>query len=250
MESLIEISDVKKSFGEKKVFDGLTLAIHQGEVLTIMGGSGSGKSVLLKIILGLMDPDYGNILFEGLNVHHLSETELRKMRKRIGMLFQGAALFDSLTVYENVAYPLREHFEYPEDKVADTVAEKLELVGLGGVEELMPAELSGGMKKRVALARAIATDPHLILYDEPTTGLDPSNTQRINRLILALQKQLKVTSIVVTHDMASAFQVSNRIALLVEGKIEFVGTTEEMQTKGSHLVQGFIQGTLSEGELT
>jgi phospholipid/cholesterol/gamma-HCH transport system ATP-binding protein len=238
----IEFIGIEKSFGENEVFSGLSLGIEKGETMTILGGSGSGKTVLLKILLGLMRPDAGKVLFEKKDVVRMKEDDLLALRRRVGMLFQGGALFDSLSVKENVAYPLREHFDHSEAEIGRIVARKLELVGLAGIEEMAPDSLSGGMKKRVALARAIATDPEVILYDEPTTGLDPINTHRINRLIRDLQKKLKVTSIVVTHDLASAFFVSDRLALLYDGKIEFVGSEEEAKRSRNPHLKSFITG--------
>lgn len=244
---IIEFKDVSIAFGTNKVLQGFNLAINEGETITIIGGSGTGKSVALKLFLGVLRPDRGHITFEGNDVTTMKEKELIAMRKKIGMLFQGSALFDSLNVRENIAYPLREHFDYSETELRTRVAEKLKLVGLPGIEKMMPADLSGGMKKRVGLARAIASDPRLILYDEPTTGLDPTNTHRINLLIREMQKKLKVTSIVVTHDMDSAFQVSDRLALLKDGKICFVGTVNETQASQDKTVRQFIEGSMSEG---
>lgn len=245
--SFIQFQHVRKSFADKEVYADLSLEICQGETITIIGGSGSGKSVMLKLLLGLLEVDAGKIIMEGQDITDMSGEELIKLRQRFGMLFQGGALFDSMNVFENVAYPIREHFkDYDEDKIAKVVEEKLEVIGLPGIEEMMPADLSGGMKKRVSLARAIATDPEVILYDEPTTGLDPTNTNRINELILALQKKLKVTSIVVTHDMASAFKISDRLALIYDKKIEFVGTKEEVDRSDNKVVQQFIHGEIGE----
>ena len=238
--SIIGIKDLYKSYDSLRVLQGLNLEIKQGETITILGGSGTGKSVLLKLIAGLEKPDQGEIRINKLNIVPLKENELVPIRRKIGMLFQGAALFDSLSAGENVAYPIREHFRIPEEEIQGIVREKLRLVGLEGVEEKMPAELSGGMKKRVGLARAIAIDPEIILYDEPTTGLDPANTQRINQLIVELQKILKVTSIVVTHDLDSAYMVTDRLALLHRGKIVMVGTKEEFETSEIQEVQDFI----------
>lgn len=244
--SLIEFRHVDKSFENKVVLKDLSLSILQGETLTIIGGSGSGKSVTLKLLLGLLIPDAGHIYFKGKRLEDMSDPEMIKMRSQIGMLFQGSALFDSLTVLENVAYPIKEHFNYEEERILDIVKEKLELVGLDGTQEMYPADLSGGMKKRIALARAIATNPEVILYDEPTTGLDPANTNRINELILRMQEVLKVTSIIVTHDMNSAFKVSNRLALLHNHSIEFVGSVEEVKRSSSQVVQNFIHGEIGE----
>ncbi len=246
--SFIEFVGIEKSFGDKRVFTGLSLSIVKGETMTILGGSGTGKSVLLKVLLGLMRPDRGRVLFDGQNVVTMKEEVLLEVRRRVGMLFQGGALFDSLSVKENVDYPIREHFDYSEEKIGQIIAEKLALVGLPGIESMEPADLSGGMKKRVALARAIATNPEVILYDEPTTGLDPTNTQRINHLICDMQKKLKVTSIVVTHDMESAFFISDRLALLSNGKIAFVGTKGEVKRSSDPLVKGFILGQMNSSE--
>ena len=237
---LIEFIGLEKSFGEKKVFQKLSLVIEKGETLTILGGSGTGKTILIKTLIGLVHPEGGKILVEGEDVVTMDEEALLKLRRRVGMLFQGGALFDSLSVRENIAYPLREHFHFSESELDKKVAEKLDLVGLPGIEESMPSDLSGGMKKRVALARAIATDPEVILYDEPTTGLDPINTHRINHLIRSLQEKLKVTSIVVTHDMASAFAISDRLAILYDGKIAFIGTIREFQTSSNPVVKEFL----------
>lgn len=244
--TLIEFKNISKSFGDKQVIDHLNLSIEKGETLTIIGGSGSGKSVTLKLLLRLLLPDEGEIFFKNKNIDEVTEIELIEIQAEIGMLFQGAALFDSLTVAENVAYPIREHYEYSEGEIKKIVKEKLDLVGLDGTQEMYPADLSGGMKKRVGLARAIATNPEVILYDEPTTGLDPANTNRINELILHLQELLQVTSVVVTHDMNSAFRVSNRIALLHNRKIEFVGKVSEIQKSSNPVVQNFVQGEIGE----
>lgn len=244
--SFIEFRNVSKSFGDHEVLRGLSLEIIQGETLTILGGSGTGKSVTLKLLLGLLPINSGQILFKGEDVAGMDEEALIKMRSKMGMLFQWAALFDSLTVFENVAYPLREYHRHSDLEIKKIVAQKLEMVGLDKTEEMFPADLSGGMKKRVGLARAIATDPEVLLYDEPTTGLDPANINRIDELILQMQKVLKVTSIVVTHDLASAFKVSNRLALLHNKKIEFVGTVEAIRGSHNSAVQDFIRGTVIE----
>ena len=247
MEALIKFSHVKKAFDSNVIYTDLELDIFKGETITIIGGSGTGKSVMLKLLLGLMRSDGGKIFFDGQDVIPMPLPDLIKMRKRVGMLFQGGALFDSMSVADNIAYPLREHYpDYTEEKLASIVKEKLDVVGLPGIEDMMPSDLSGGMKKRVALARAIATDPEVVLYDEPTTGLDPTNTNRINDLILDLQKKFKVTSVVVTHDMASAFKVSDRLALLNNKKIEFVGTKKEVQDSTNQVVQRFIHGEIGE----
>jgi phospholipid/cholesterol/gamma-HCH transport system ATP-binding protein len=238
--SIIEIKDLHKSYNNFQVLQGVDLGIKKGETITILGGSGTGKSVLLKLIAGLEKPDQGAIRIDKRDICPLKEAELVPIRRKIGMLFQGSALFDSLSTGENVAYPIREHFRIPEGEIQRIVREKLRMVGLEGIEEKMPAELSGGMKKRVGLARAIAIDPEIILYDEPTTGLDPANTQRINQLIVELQRILKVTSIVVTHDLESAYQVTDRLALLYRGRIAMAGTKEEFKASPIQEVKDFI----------
>jgi phospholipid/cholesterol/gamma-HCH transport system ATP-binding protein len=243
---IIRFEDVWKRFGTTSIFEGLNLTIHQGETLTIIGGSGTGKSVLLKCLLRLLIPDKGRITAFGEEVTGRDEREMLPIRARIGMLFQGAALFDSLDVFENIAYPLRQHGWKDEDRIEARVQETLEMVNLPGIARKWPAALSGGMKKRVGLARAISIEPEVILYDEPTTGLDPSNVKNIDELILDLQATLKVTSIVVTHDMASAFRVSDRIAMLYGRRIEWVGFKDEVEHASSQVVQDFIQGTLEE----
>jgi phospholipid/cholesterol/gamma-HCH transport system ATP-binding protein len=237
---IIEIRDLQKSYNNLQVLQGITLGIQRGETITILGGSGTGKSVLLKLIAGLEKPDEGEIRIDKRDIVPLKEHEMVSIRRKIGMLFQGAALFDSLSAGENVAYPIRAHFRLPEEEIQQIVREKLRLVGLEGVEEKMPAELSGGMKKRVGLARAIAIDPEIILYDEPTTGLDPANTERITHLIVELQRIIKVTSIVVTHDLDSAYAITDRLALLHKGRIAMVGTKEEFLASEIQAVQDFI----------
>ena len=241
---IIEFKDVYKSFNGILVHNGINLSIIEGEIISLLGGSGSGKSVLLKELIGLMKPDKGDIILLDTNVTQMNEEALIALREHIGMLFQGAALFDSLTVFENIAYPLREHLKLTEKEIQDRVADKLHLVGLSGIEKKMPDELSGGMKKRVGLARAIATEPKIILYDEPTTGLDPMTAQRINDLIIELQRKLGITTIVVTHDLHCVKTVSDRIAMLHEGKIVAVGTWEELVTSNIQVVQDFISGNI------
>lgn len=243
--SIIEIHDLLKSFDGHQVLRGVDLSIRKGETVTILGGSGTGKSVLLRLITGLTKPDAGTIMIGDRNIVPLKETELYPIRQRLGMLFQSGALFDSLTAGENVAYPLRAHLNLRESEVWDVVREKLRLVGLEGVEHKMPSELSGGMKKRVALARAIAVDPEIVLYDEPTTGLDPGNTNRICHLISELQRLLGVTSVVVTHDLDSAYGVSDRLALLSKGRIVMMGTPEEFKASPLEEVQAFASGIVT-----
>lgn len=248
--ALIEFRGVKKAFGDKVVYQHLDLDIHAGESLTIIGGSGQGKSVMLKLLIGLLEADGGSIKFDGQEIVGLPEKDLVQVRRRIGMLFQGAALFDSLSVRENVAYGLREHLKMSEDQINERVAESLASVGLPGIEDMWPADLSGGMKKRVGLARAIAVRPEVLLYDEPTTGLDPINTTRINNLILDLKKRLDVTSVVVTHDMHSAFTVSDRIAMIHDGRRIFAGTPEEVRQSTQPQVHDFIHGVAPQEDTT
>lgn len=246
---MIEIKNLHKSFGGKSVLSGINLTINKGETLVIIGRSGSGKSVLLKHITGLMEQDEGKILIDGKDVFSLSSKEQAKYLFNIGMLFQGAALFDSLNVRENVGFSLYEHTNLAAQEIEKRVREKLALVGLEDIEDVMPADLSGGMRKRVGLARAICNDPQIILYDEPTTGLDPINSDVINELILRMQKQLKVTSIVVTHDMTSAYKVANRIAMLYNGTILMAGTPDEIKNTKDPIVRQFITGS-SRGPIT
>ena len=241
---IIEFRDVYKSFNGLLVHNGINLSIVEGEIISLLGGSGSGKSVLLKELIGLMKPDKGDITVFGKNVAQMKEDALIKLREHVGMLFQGSALFDSLTVFENIAYPLREHLHLTEREIQERVAEKLRLVGLSGIETKMPDELSGGMKKRVGLARAIATEPDIILYDEPTTGLDPMTAQRINELIIELRRKLGITTIVVTHDLHCVKTVSDRIAMLYDGKIVTVGTWEELAASNLKAVKDFISGNI------
>jgi len=243
VDPLIVYRGVRKSFGKNVVYDGLDLEVKRGETLCVIGPSGVGKSVMLKLLTGLLEADGGDIWFDGDKVSdYSSDTEYLPVRRRVAMVFQGAALFDSLTVYENIAYPLREQFNYTEEEIAHRVSEKLAWVGLPGIEAKKPSELSGGMKKRVGLARSIATDPEVILYDEPTTGLDPVNIQRINNLILSLSDRLKCTSVVVTHEMATVFAVADRIAFVYDKKIAAVGLPDEMKNSPNAMVRGFISG--------
>jgi len=245
-EQLIRWHDVWKAFGPKRIFEGLELEVRRGETLTIIGGSGTGKSVMLKCLIGLLYPDKGNIWFEGGDVTTYGEKQIREVRKRVAMVFQGAALFDSLTVAENIAYPLREHLkELSEDEIAARVAKNLKMVNLPGIEQMRPSDLSGGMRKRVGLARAIAIEPEVILYDEPTTGLDPISTRVIDELIVSMKHQLGCTSIVVTHDMDSAFRVSDRMAMLSKRKIVASGTVEEMQASTNPDVRAFFDARKS-----
>ena len=245
-DTLIQWKDVWKAFGPKRIFEGLDLEVKKGETLTIIGGSGTGKSVMLKCLIGLLYPDRGSILFEGADVTTYGEKQMREVRKRVAMVFQGAALFDSLTVGENIAYPLREHLkELTEEEISARVAKNLKMVNLPGIELMKPSDLSGGMRKRVGLARAIAIEPEVILYDEPTTGLDPISTKVIDELIVSMKKQLGCTSIVVTHDMDSAFRVSDRMAMLARRKIVASGTVKEMQASTNPDVRAFFDARKS-----
>jgi len=243
---IVTFRDIWKRFGPKVIYEGLNLDVYAGETLTIIGGSGTGKSVMLKCLIGLLKPDRGEIHAFGEEVSGLPERKLARVRKRVGMLFQGAALFDSLTVERNIAFPLLEAGERDEKVISERVAETLELVGMPGIEKMSPSDLSGGMKKRVGLARAIAVRPEIILYDEPTTGLDPTNVHRINRLIRSLQEKLQVTSVVVTHDMDSAFDISDRFAMLNDYKIEWTGTVGEAEGTQNATVKAFIDGNIGE----
>ena len=247
---IIEFRQVCKSFNRIPILAGLDVAIQPGETVTIIGGSGIGKSVTLKLIVGLLKPEAGQILIEGEDIVPLEEDQLVRIRKKIGMVFQGSALFDSLSVAENIAYPLREHTAMSERKIRERIRETLHLVGLEGAEDKEPAELSGGMRKRVALAIAIALTPRIILYDEPTTGLDPANTEKINELIVDMNRKLSVTSVVVTHDMRSAFKISDRIGLLDEGKIVAIGTPGEIRHADLPLVRQFVNGAMAQEKLS
>lgn len=245
-DTLIRWEGLWKAFGSKKIYEGLDLEVKRGETLTIIGGSGTGKSVLLKCLIGLLYPDRGHVFFEDRDVTQFDESEIRELRKRVSMVFQGAALFDSLSVGENIAYPLREHLkDLSEAQINERVAKNLKRVNLPGIEQMKPSDLSGGMRKRVGLARAIAMDPEVILYDEPTTGLDPISTRIIDELIISMKKQLGCTSIVVTHDMDSAFRVSDRIAMLAKKKIVASGTVKEMQASTNADVRAFFDARKS-----
>lgn len=246
---MIIVSNVHKSFGPKKVLKGVNLKIYDGESLVILGPSGCGKSVLLKNIIGLMKPDSGQVIIDGEDITRFDQKRLDALRMRMGMLFQSAALFDSLNVEENIAFGLRRHTKLSNLAIHHLVSEKLELVGLPGTNYLMPSELSGGMRKRVGLARAIAMEPEIILYDEPTTGLDPIMTSAIDELHLSLKERLGVTSIVVTHDLKSAYRVCDRIALHYGGQIVEIGTREEIINSPNPVVQQFIRGE-AQGPMT
>ncbi len=239
---IIELKDLHKSFKRQKVLDGLSLAVPQGKITVIIGRSGSGKSVLLKHIIGLIKPDSGQVLVGGQDITRMDDHDLNGLRRRFGMLFQDAALFDSMNVGDNVAFPIREHARLGGEQLRRLVAEKLALVGLSGVEEKMPNELSGGMRKRAGLARAIALEPEIMLYDEPTTGLDPLLTDAINRLIKETGQRLGITSVVISHDIAGAFAMADQIAMLYQGRIIASGPPEELKLSENPVVQQFIHG--------
>lgn len=240
---MISIKNLKKSFGDKRVLNGVNLDIHKGETLVIIGRSGCGKSVMLKHIIGLLTPDEGEVIIEGQSLKGIHRKDLYTVRKKFGFLFQGAALFDSMNVEENVGLGLRENKRYSDSKISEIVAEKLELVGLPGIQNMSPADLSGGMKKRVSLARAIADNPEYILYDEPTTGLDPVMSDNIDDLILDLSKKLKVTSIVVTHDIFSVIEVAERVVMMEGGVVYFSGTPKELFDSKDDVITEFLKRT-------
>ena len=242
-EPFVEFRDVHKAYGQKQVLRGASVKVYRGEVLVILGGSGTGKSVTLRHMLGLEVPDSGRVFVEDEDITDLPEEDLYRVRKKFGMLFQSGALFDSMTVFENIAFPLREHTDMADDEIARAVREKLELVNLPNTEHLMPVDLSGGMRKRVGLARSIVLDPKVILYDEPTTGLDPITAQKINELIIDLQTKLSVTSVVVTHDIQSAFSVGDRIAFLNQGVFEWVGTMDDARDSAHAQLRDFLKAS-------
>ncbi len=237
---MVQVEDVHKDLGGKPVLRGLSLGIRRGETTVVMGPSGCGKSVLLKHVIGLMKPDSGHVWVDGQDVTTLSSKGLKGLRQRMGVLFQGSALFDSLDVFENVAFMLRQHRRMRSDELEDAVAEALEMVTLGGTQDLKPAELSGGMRKRVALARAIVIRPDLILYDEPTTGLDPITARGINQLIRDLHQRLGITSVVVTHDVESALLVGSQIAMIDDGRIVLDGTPDEVRQSDETIAVRFF----------
>jgi phospholipid/cholesterol/gamma-HCH transport system ATP-binding protein len=246
-DALIRFIHVRKHFGPKVVFEDLTLDVLRGEVLTIMGPSGCGKSVMLKMLIGLLPIDGGEILYQGESIATMKDRELVDMRRHVAYLFQASALFDSMSVGENVAYGLREQYwnKMSKQEIAERVERSLELVGLPGIQAMAPSDLSGGMRKRVALARTLALQPQVILYDEPNTGLDPVNTERINELIRHIQRTLQVTSIVVTHDLRTIFGVSDRVALLYKGRVEFEGSLDDLKTTKNETVKQFVEGRVA-----
>ena len=240
---MIKLVDLHKAFGPNKVLQGLDLEVEKGESRVIIGGSGSGKSVILKHIIGILRPDKGNVFIEGVNITTLDENALYEVRKKFGMLFQMAALFDSMNIWENVGFALMRQKKMRLSDVKEMAIEKLKMVGLVGVENLSPAELSGGMKKRVGLARAIAHEPEILLYDEPTTGLDPITADAINDLIIEMRERLAVTSVAITHDMHSAYKIAGRISMLYEGKIIQTGSPDEIKNTENPVVRQFITGS-------
>ncbi len=239
---MLQLIDVNKSFNGKAILRQVNLTVQEGETLALIGGSGSGKSTLLRLMIGLIRPDSGEIRVDGKDIAGLSENELDEVRLKMGMVFQYSALFDSMTVGENVAFGLREHGDYEEERIAEIVRENLSLVGLPEAADLMPGELSGGMKKRVSLARALAFGPSIIFYDEPDSGLDPVMTRKIDELILEMQRRLHVTSVVVTHDMESACLVADRIAMLYEGELIAVEPVERFRRLSDSRVRAFLRG--------
>ncbi len=247
--NIIELQGISRSFNSHRVLKNLSLSVKRGSTLVVIGRSGCGKSVMLKHIVRLIRPDSGKVFIDGLDIWGLGEKDVFTLRKRMNMVFQGGALFDSLTVGENVGFELIEHNLVSENELMDRVEEALSLVGLSGISNLTPSELSGGMKKRVALARAICTNPEILLYDEPTTGVDPITADNINELIISLHDKLKVTSIVVTHDMKSAYKIGDRIAMLYQGQIIAEGTPSEIQNTDHPIVHQFING-LAQGPIT
>ncbi len=248
-EVVISVKDVVKSFGPRRILNGVTLDIYQGETLVVMGGSGCGKSTLLRHMIGSHKPDSGEIWMFGKDIAKLDDDELHEVKKKFGMLFQSGALFDSMTVGENIALPLREHTKLDENIINIIVKMKLELVGLRGFENLMPSQLSGGMKKRVGLARAIVMDPTIVFYDEPTAGLDPVMTGVVDKLTIDLTKKLNITSVVVTHDMNSVFRIADRIVMLHQGNVLEIGTPEEIRKSKNPIIQQFVSGS-AEGPIS
>jgi phospholipid/cholesterol/gamma-HCH transport system ATP-binding protein len=244
MKPAIELQGVRIAFNGHEVLRGIDLTVLEGEILTIMGGSGSGKSVLLRLVAGLIKPDGGAIRIDGADIVPLGEDELLPFRKRMGVVFQQAALFDSMTVAENIAYPLREHTDLDDAAIRQRVAELLAIVGLPGIEDQYPAELSGGMRKRVGIARALALRPALVLYDEPTSGLDPGNAKLISLLIAHVTRTFGTTAIVVSHDLYWSLQISSRVAIIYQGRIIAAGTPAEIQASTLPAVQAFLAGDL------
>ncbi len=239
---MIEARQLKKSFGPQRVLDGVDLRVEKGESVVIIGRSGGGKSILLKHLIGLLRPDEGDVIIDGESIARMNERQLLKVRRKFGMLFQGAALFDSLTVAENVAFVLRREGKLTEPEITKKVDQALDMVDLGGTQNKKPAELSGGMRKRVGLARAIVYEPEIVLFDEPTTGLDPIVADSIDQLIVRIREQLEVTTVAVTHDMRSARRIGQRILMLYHGRIHFTGTPDEVFQSKDPLVYRFVNG--------
>ena len=243
-EAVIKIEDLVKEFGGLRVLDGINLEIYKGETIVIVGGSGCGKSTLLRHIIGQLRPDSGKVYLFGEDITKIKENEMDRLKKRFGMLFQSAALFDSLTVEENIALPMKEHTKLDDHIIKIMVKMKLNQVGLRGFGHLMPSQLSGGMRKRVGLARAVALDPEIIFYDEPSAGLDPVVTAVVDKLIIDLSEALSITSVVVTHDMNSVFRIADRIVMLYKGKVLQIGTKDEIKNSRNEYIQQFINGTI------
>jgi phospholipid/cholesterol/gamma-HCH transport system ATP-binding protein len=241
---VIELIDLHKTFGKQKILDGLNLKIEENQTTVIIGRSGGGKSVLLKHIIGLLRPESGQVLVDGIDITKLNDRELNEVRKKFGMLFQEGALFDSMNVGENIAFPLIEHTKMKADEIKEVIADRLKAVGLSGIEHKMPSELSGGMRKRVALARAIALRPEFVLFDEPTTGLDPVLSEAINQLIITTQKNFNLTCIVISHDLESIFKIAHKIALLYNGKIIEYGTPEEIRKSQNPVLVQYLSGSI------
>ena len=247
-QSIYQVRGLTKSYGDKQVLTGIDFDLHQGECLVIMGRSGCGKSVMLRQLNGLERPDGGSVVFDGIDITQLAEYELRPLRRRMSMLFQGGALFDSMSVFDNIAFPLREHTDLGREEIAEIVRRKLAMVRLSGIEDRLPAALSGGMKKRVALARSLALDPEVVLFDEPTTGLDPVTSATIGELINASRQELTVSSVVVTHDVPLAKRVGDRVAYLEEGRFRFLGDWEEAHRTDDPVFERFLAGREEEEE--
>ena len=241
-EPMIELKNVSMLFQNRRILDDVSLQVQTGEIMVVIGPSGAGKSTLLRLMIGLLKPDAGQIWVDGREISHLDEDELNKIRRNMGMVFQYSALFDSMTVGENVAFGIRQHTKMPEEEILRVIRRTLRMVGLMGRENAMPSELSGGMKKRVSLARAIALNPKIVLYDEPTSGLDPVMSATINRLIMSTRRILGVTAVVVTHDMESAFTIADRIAMMYDEKIIAIGTPDEFRQSANPVVQQFVSG--------
>lgn len=247
-EVLIEVRDLVQTIGQQEILRGFNLTLHRGETLVLLGRSGGGKSVMLRHLIGLMKPISGKVIVEGNDITGMGERALEAVRRKVGMVFQDGALFDSMSVFDNVAFPLRERGERDPKVIATKVGESLRRVNMTGHESKMPVNLSGGMRKRVALARAIISPPDIILYDEPTAGLDPIVSDSINKLIRRLQSELSVTSVVVTHDLVSCYHIADRVALLHEGKLYFYGSVEDLKTSSDRVVRDFVEGRSTEND--